>query len=116
MISIRNFFTNRTVLTLAGVLAAVGLAAGSASASGRLGGWGGHMAHHGSVEQQAKHDGVVAAIKAGDYAKFKSLVGDQGPFSSVTEAQFPKLKEMINHLEAARAIGDELGLKGPMGR
>lgn len=106
------------MVTIAGVLAAVAVAAAPSLAHDR-----GPMAdtvHRKSfaAEQRQgrmpKHDDVRAAIAAGDYATFKELVSDEGPLSDITEAQFPKLQEMHQHLDAAKTIADDLGLNGPM--
>ncbi|MEK7413847.1 MAG: hypothetical protein AAB263_11085, partial [Planctomycetota bacterium] len=65
------------------------------------------------VQRREKLTDVHEAISAGDYAAFKELVGENAHFSSITEAQFPKLREMVTHLESARVLADELGLKVP---
>lgn len=103
------------MMTAVGVLAAVAIAGGAASAHDRMGRGpiGSEARQKIHAEHHEKRADVQAAITAGDYAQFKELVGETGPFSSVTEAQFPKLLEMVTHLESAKEIANELGLKGP---
>jgi cell division septum initiation protein DivIVA len=69
--------------------------------------------------RQAEHQAVKAAIEANDYAAFKTAVADSPMGTEIdTEAEFKKLVEAhtlreAGDMEAARAIMEELGLKGP---
>ena len=64
-------------------------------------------------ETQAKID---AAVQAGDYTAWKSLVQDtprgQQLLEKVTHENFPRYSEMYDHLKKANVIAQELGLQG----
>jgi len=66
------------------------------------------------AEMEQMHEQMQAAIEANDYNAFIEAASDC-PFGDkllekVTEENFPKFVEMHNHLDAAKAIADELGL------
>jgi hypothetical protein len=68
---------------------------------------------------KAEHEAVKAAVEANDFAAFKTATADSPMASEIdTEEEFKKLVEAHNLREAgdvdgARAIMEELGLKGP---
>ncbi len=68
---------------------------------------------------KAEHEAVKAAIEANDFTAFKTAVADSAMADEInTEEEFAKLVEAHNLRKAgdedsARAIMDELGLKGP---
>lgn len=68
---------------------------------------------------QAEHEAIEAAIKANDFAAYTAAVADSPMAGEIdTEAEFAKLVEAHTLREAgdhdgARAIMEELGLKGP---
>lgn len=64
--------------------------------------------------QMAQHaEEMKAALDSGDYDAF-TAVAPEKLLEVINADNFPRFLEMHNHLEQARAIGDELGL--PQGR
>ncbi len=68
---------------------------------------------------KAEHEAVKAAVEANDFAAFKTATANSPMADKIdTEAEFAKLVEAHNlrkasDIDGARAIMEELGLKGP---
>lgn len=67
------------------------------------------------------HKAIISAIETGDYNIWREAVGDRPITEKITEENFSKFVEMHNlieegNFEEARAIGEELGVKGPKGK
>lgn len=69
------------------------------------------------MHTEEEREAIHAAILAGDYQAWFNLVSQDGELpehlKSITADNFAKFAEMHQHMESARAIGEELGLQHP---
>ncbi|MFH1375409.1 MAG: hypothetical protein ABIH35_01930 [Patescibacteria group bacterium] len=73
------------------------------------------------AEKKSQHKAIEAAIDAGDYATWKSLIEAQNPnhplLSVIDAGNFSKLQELHNLREQMQTIHEELGMgPGYMGK
>ncbi len=69
------------------------------------------------MHTEEEREAIHAAASAGDYQAWFNLVSQDGELpehlKSITADNFARFAEMHQHMESARAIGEELGLEHP---
>lgn len=66
------------------------------------------------MQMQQNREAVQAAVESGDYNAFAEVAPDF-LLEKINADNFARFQEMHNHLEQARAIGEELGLERGFG-
>lgn len=64
------------------------------------------------AEQKIKHEAINKTIKDGDYKAWKATIGEEAPITkTINQENFGKYSEAYTHMQTARTIFEELGIK-----
>lgn len=114
---------NQKIIVISAAITAIIAVAGIAASSYAFGGDGfeknkPNFTSEQREEMKANHEAMKEALDNNDYEAWKELVGDKPVSEKITEEKFSRLVEAHSLMqsgdkEGAKAVFDELGLKGP---